>query len=442
VFLNRAIEVITSQTVLREIKNRDGEVTGTVEEIVWNPTVANLSLMALGSSAPEIFLSVLETVILLDDTPGELGPSTIVGSAAFNLLMITAVSIYAVGEEPKKIDDVGVFIITAIFSVWAYVWMFIVLKVWTPEEVTALEAWITLVFTFLLIGLAYAADLYRQRSKAKAGVADSDDEAEGEDETEVLEQKIAKSYLRTEAKKRGESFVLECVTGGPHANSAPAEVKEDIKEKFKKTLKVDSLDGVDLGMLLAALQADNPIERIAFRKENATATRAGRRNLSKVMVTQAAPADGEKNYAQNPKVGFKCLHYVVSESCGNLEVKIAKKVSESIVFVVKCIEGTAKSGTKFIYDADEMITMDAKTNEHVLNIKIVDDDEFNEDLDFTVEIQNVEGKRMEGDDTQTRITIKDEDLPGTICFDKRKITVRKMDKFAYIQLTRKDGAAG
>ena len=135
-FLNRAIEVITSQTVLREIKNRDGEVTGTVEEIVWNPTVANLSLMALGSSAPEIFLSVLETVILLDDTPGELGPSTIVGSAAFNLLMITAVSIYAVGEEPKKIDDVGVFIITAIFSVWAYVWMFIVLKVWTPEEVT------------------------------------------------------------------------------------------------------------------------------------------------------------------------------------------------------------------------------------------------------------------------------------------------------------------
>ena len=118
--------------------------------------------MALGSSAPEIFLSVLETIILLDDTPGELGPSTIVGSAAFNLLMITAVSIYAVGEEPKKIDDVGVFIITAIFSVWAYVWMFIVLKVWTPEEVTALEAWITLVFTFLLIGLAYAADLYRQ----------------------------------------------------------------------------------------------------------------------------------------------------------------------------------------------------------------------------------------------------------------------------------------
>ena len=29
---------------------------------VWNPTVANLTLMALGSSAPEILLNVIETV--------------------------------------------------------------------------------------------------------------------------------------------------------------------------------------------------------------------------------------------------------------------------------------------------------------------------------------------------------------------------------------------
>lgn len=29
---------------------------------VWNPTVANLTLMALGSSAPEIMLNVIETL--------------------------------------------------------------------------------------------------------------------------------------------------------------------------------------------------------------------------------------------------------------------------------------------------------------------------------------------------------------------------------------------
>ena len=67
---------------------------------VWNPTVANLSLMALGSSAPEILLNCIETVITLTSggKPGELGPSTIVGSAAFNFLVITGCSIAAVSE--------------------------------------------------------------------------------------------------------------------------------------------------------------------------------------------------------------------------------------------------------------------------------------------------------------------------------------------------------
>lgn len=55
--------------------------------------------MALGSSAPEIMLNVIETVMKLGKTPGELGAATIVGSAAFNLLVISGVSIMAVTED-------------------------------------------------------------------------------------------------------------------------------------------------------------------------------------------------------------------------------------------------------------------------------------------------------------------------------------------------------
>lgn len=160
-----AIEVITSQTQIKEIKDSSGNVIGTIEEIVWNPTVANLSLMALGSSAPEIMLSVIETVTYIDRTPGELGPSTIVGSAAFNLLIISAVSIMAVDEKPKKIDDVNVFAITSVFSIVAYIWMLVVLSVWTPDEVTIAEALITLFLTIVLILMAYIADTCRQRAR-------------------------------------------------------------------------------------------------------------------------------------------------------------------------------------------------------------------------------------------------------------------------------------
>ena len=129
--------------------------------------MANLTLMAFGSSAPEIILSVLEALKDLGKPSGDLGPSTIVGSAAFNLLIISAVSIAAIDDDVKKIDDMGVFLITGIFSVFAYVWLYICLQISTPAVVTVEEASWTLGFFFILLILAFCADKFNQRKKAK-----------------------------------------------------------------------------------------------------------------------------------------------------------------------------------------------------------------------------------------------------------------------------------
>jgi len=135
--------------------------------MVWNATVANLTLMALGSSAPEILLSVIETVTNLGSTPGELGPSTIVGSAAFNLLVISGVSILAVEDgtviyfinfQTKKINDLGTFIVTAVFSIFAYIWLFLVLLIFSKGVVEMWEAILTLAFFFIFIIMAYTTD--------------------------------------------------------------------------------------------------------------------------------------------------------------------------------------------------------------------------------------------------------------------------------------------
>eukprot|EP00913_Durusdinium_trenchii_P012561 g11796.t1 len=93
---------------------------------VWNETVSNLTLMALGSSAPEILLSIIE---LVGDSffSGSLGPSTIVGSAAFNLLVISAVCVAAIpSPEVRYIKEVPVFAITASFSIIAYLWLLLI----------------------------------------------------------------------------------------------------------------------------------------------------------------------------------------------------------------------------------------------------------------------------------------------------------------------------
>lgn len=119
-----AIEVITAKTSFIDVFDPETNQMVKVEVNLWNPTMANLTLMAFGSSAPEIILSVVEALKDMGKPAGDLGPSTIVGSAAFNLLVISGLSIWAVGPEVKKIDDVGVFATTGFFSMFAYVWMY------------------------------------------------------------------------------------------------------------------------------------------------------------------------------------------------------------------------------------------------------------------------------------------------------------------------------
>jgi solute carrier family 8 (sodium/calcium exchanger) len=57
-----SIEKITARKDTLKVLDQHGEVLRTKQVDFWNPTVANLTLMALGSSAPEILLSVIETV--------------------------------------------------------------------------------------------------------------------------------------------------------------------------------------------------------------------------------------------------------------------------------------------------------------------------------------------------------------------------------------------
>lgn len=126
-----SIETITSRR--RKIRYPDPDSKDkylTVEVRLWNDTVANLTLMALGSSSPEILLSIIE-IIGNRFEAGELGPGTsneqssmgrsisicfllslVVGSAAYNLLMICALCIAAINApETRRIKLYSVFMV-------------------------------------------------------------------------------------------------------------------------------------------------------------------------------------------------------------------------------------------------------------------------------------------------------------------------------------------
>ena len=151
-----AIEVITSAEKLVQVGV--GDAAPRVPVKVWNATVANLTLMALGSSAPEILLGCIE-ILTNDFVAGELGPGVIVGSAAFNLLIIIAVCIVAIpAGETRKIAELGVFSITAASSVLAYLWMYFILALSSPNVIELWEAVVTFLLFPVLVALAYGAD--------------------------------------------------------------------------------------------------------------------------------------------------------------------------------------------------------------------------------------------------------------------------------------------
>ena len=123
-----AIEEVTSAQRTIVQTQPDGSVRR-FRARVWNATVANLTLMALGSSAPEILLSAIE-LFSGSFFSGALGPSTIVGSAAFNLLVIIAVCVVAIpADDIRVIASPKVYTITAVSSLFAYIWLVAILQV-------------------------------------------------------------------------------------------------------------------------------------------------------------------------------------------------------------------------------------------------------------------------------------------------------------------------
>lgn len=152
-----AIEKITAIEKEVIVRRPDG-MKQIVIVRVWNETVANLTLMALGTSAPEILLSIIE-IFTMDFQAGELGPGTIVGSAAYNMFCIIAICIVVIPtNQIRRIKHLRVFFVTAAFSIFAYVHLYLILSVFSPGIVTVFESFVTFLFFPLIVWMAYIAD--------------------------------------------------------------------------------------------------------------------------------------------------------------------------------------------------------------------------------------------------------------------------------------------
>lgn len=82
-----------------------------------------------------------------------LGPGTLVGSAACDLFLIHALCILVPPRNSiKKVVDLGVWAVDLAWSLWAYVWLYIILLVSVLYLfvffITGLSSQLILIFTF------------------------------------------------------------------------------------------------------------------------------------------------------------------------------------------------------------------------------------------------------------------------------------------------------
>lgn len=79
-------------------------------------------------------------------------------------------------------------------------------------------------------------------------------------------------------------------------------------------------------------------------------------------------------------------------------------------------------------------------------IAIIDDDEWEPDEDFYVELYdatNTDGLRLPGEDTRTRVTILDDDKPGMIVFKEKKLVRHPSNESeCVVEVSRVQGSDG
>lgn len=392
---------------------------------VWNPTVANLTLMALGSSAPEILLSIIE---LLGNQvfAGELGPSTIVGSAAFNLFIISAVCVMAIPTgQVRYIKETNVYIVTAIFSIMAYVWLIVILDWISPNVVEIWEAVITFVFFPVLVFIAYAADIGWIGSSepvkmGRGAVITADMTAE---ELKDLEADIRKRHGQNISREQvAQIMEIECAE--PASKATYRLTRKHHPKKHPSGVKPPTTDP---SKIVPICEDDE----VAHNGANGT------------------------SHEERCVFNFVFMSVACMETCGKVEVIVTRsgllQFPASVSYRTK--DGTATSGEDF-KPTEGKLTFNPDEVEKSFEVEIVDDDRCEDQEEFYIELfepQVHKGKDSHpgalGDLHMTTIKIIDKDIPGILCFDHENDQIEVQGKTDSdvkfdVLVKRVDGASG
>nr|XP_031833671.1 sodium/calcium exchanger 1 isoform X1 [Nomia melanderi] len=449
-----AIEVITSKEKELVVR-RQGKEPQIVVVRVWNETVANLTLMALGSSAPEILLSIIE-IWAKNFQAGELGPGTIVGSAAYNLFVIISLCVFVIPNgETRKIKHLRVFFVTATWSIFAYVWLYLILAVSSPGVLEVWEGVLTFSFFPATVLTAYVADrrllIYKYLHKGyrmnKRGVivqAEAGD-SDGGVELEIKPQQDGFHHSMMDADT-------------PEAKEFEQTRRDYINtlRELRKKFPTQPLEQLEV-MAHEEVLGKGPKSR-AFYRVQATRKMVGAGNLSKKISERAqsdlseVKAELQRQEAESidienvnaMRIFFEPGHYTVMENVGTFEVGVTRAGGDlsKPCSVDYCTEdGSAEAGSDYI-SAKGTLTFDPGETKKTIKLSVIDDELFEEDEHFYVRLSNATQPAMLVSPSLATVMILDDDHSGVFGFPERDVElVESVGQFP-LRVVRYSGARG
>ncbi|ULT88366.1 hypothetical protein L3Y34_007517 [Caenorhabditis briggsae] len=445
-----SIEVITSMERTIVVK-RPGLDPMEVQVRIWNDTVSNLTLMALGSSAPEILLSIIE-VIARGFEAGDLGPNTIVGSAAFNLFMIIAICVVVIPKgEIRRQKHLDVFCVTATWSIFAYVWLYLILAFFSPGEIEIWEGLLTFVFFPLTVGTAYMADIKIIQNR-------------------FLPHRYRRgSHGQMIATEAEEMKMLE--NGSPQGADPALKAFEEHRQEFIELMREIRKQNPHITPTELQKQAEyemisrGPKSR-AFYRVQATRRLIGGGDIVKKRIdkehNKALDAAQEKQLRDNTcKIFLDPAHYTVLESVGSFDVVVGRDGGpDGLTVMVDYFteDGTANAGSDYI-PVKGTLTFYPEDKHQKVTIEVVDDDVFEEDEHFYLRLTNLRVRTKDGiiiDPTRigglpvaqlempntATIMILDDDHAGVFGFDHDHFQVVENCGHLSLQMKRHSGARG
>jgi solute carrier family 8 (sodium/calcium exchanger) len=415
----KAIEVITSEEI--PIHRQGASNTEVVLQRTWSPTIANLTLLSIAASAPAMMLTLVEVIDDAHDEnlPGLLGPSTIVGSAAWNLFVVVGFAMWAPQDwKHKTLTNTRLFFVTGLACLFAFFWMVIVLHWSTPDQVDMWEAWCPIFFFIALVYYALITDPVRTVARATL---------DAKEVTNTL--KVMNIDMKTQTLEDVKSELYS-------AGLVPTASLQTYKLNVRNMLSGD-------GLVFDPMLADIPSRKLSNAKTKRF-KRLG--SLSKIVPDppRAALTGSMTQSAEFFRVSFltHLVTVVEDKNVVNVEVVRAGSIDQMVAVNYFTIEATASAILDFKSTSGTLIFAPGELRK-TISVEIIKDPNAEGSEYFFIHLSAIKDNTEIAPFNKCEVWIMDQDEPGDISlYQTGNLYIEPTKDQIVVHAVRSNGAKG